>query len=208
MINEETVDTFAPKEEGPLHSSLLISDGPVIFNSNQSSCQQWEANKKTVRSVRISDTAVEYEAPAPLYLEDFVVLWYSADELAEFRSQAHDIVRHYQTNQMEPPRGLEIYSSNERLQYRWMTLQCIQSAFRKEMSEEKIASISRQCSACSSEIAVLQAVFDYAAVYFVSQEVLDRLPAISSIRSTFPFSMRKRRRSSEGNIPSTTRSKV
>lgn len=86
--------------------------------------------------------------------------------------------------------------SNKRRYHRRLTIQCIRSACRKGMSEEKLAEISRRCSAGSVQLAALQAIHDFVAVHHSEcpPGTFADLPPVSSIQPTFPFSMRKRQR--------------
>lgn len=202
LINDETIDASISKEWLPLHSV-----SPLETSMVSKCCAPLPAQKPLARSVRFSDQATEYKSYNPLLLEDYSRLWYSVEELHQFRVEVRGFVQDYRLNQSQLPRGLEIYSSGERLQHRWMTVQCIRSALRKGMNPDKVAAISRECSACSSEIGVLQAVYDYAAVYPIPESVLRDLPSLDSIPPTFPFAMRKRRQNGGDEQTSSSSSK-
>jgi hypothetical protein len=154
-------------------------------------------NSRT-RVVRFAETTTQLDSQIPLYCEDMKDLWYGPEELFHLRQQTRSIVLacRMQKN-ADFPRGTEILGSEHRLRHRRMTLQCIGSAARKGIIDEKLAEISRQCTAWSAEIAVLQAIRDFAAVYPVPDQVRRALPSkMFKSMPAFPFAMRKRRRES------------
>lgn len=189
-------------EKVPLHMTLeKCPPRPVPFHNASPLLDTTISSKSRRKLVRFTmDASIvlpnnEEKNNTLLWLseDDCATLWYSAEELFMMREQVRCAVAE-QTSEIG--RGMELYGSKERLQYRWLTLQCIHSACRRSMSSERIAAISKQCSAGSVQVALLQALHDYVAVYPVPYNVLD-LPPVSSILPTFPFVMRKRQRDSD-----------
>ena len=196
LINEETIDAIVTKERAHLHSHSLLETPALTSQPAYAVSFLFDTRNNKLssasRSVQFSDENREYMAPAPLMVEDFSSMWYSARELFGFRTEVRQAVQEYQTKERsELPRGMETYVSNARSQHRWMTVQCVRSAVRKGMNADMIATVSRRCSAWDSEIAVLQAIHDRAAVYFLPGRILRHLPSVASIKPTFPFAMRK-----------------
>ena len=140
--------------------------------------------------------------------EDCHDLWYSLHDLSVMRAEQErgrndSLDKKNKINHPVEQQELRRISSsssngesNKRHYHRKLTVQCIRSACRKGMSEEKIAEISRRCSAGCVQLAALQAIHDYVAVHHPEcpPEIFVDLPPLSSIQPTFPFSMRKRRR--------------
>lgn len=87
-------------------------------------------------------------------------------------------------------------NKDKRHYHRKLTIQCVRSAYRKGMTPEKVADVSRRCSAGCVQLAALQAIHDYVAVHYDNcpPEMFVDLPPLSSIQPTFPFAMRKRRK--------------
>ncbi len=180
---------MAVTEKVPLHHATF----PMHRQSHPSATSMpfFRSKLKHVRFAK--DSSFRMDNPhAVLSEHDCNTLWYSLQELFAMREEVRSAVQHQQGSNLT--RGMELYGSKERQHHRWLTIQCIRSACRKQMSHEKIAEISRQCSAGCVQVAILQAMHDYVAIYPVPPTLFLGLPPVSSIQPTFPFSMRKRRR--------------
>ena len=174
------------------------------------------------KSVRFAEKpTIVVENPLLLSEEDCRNLWYSLHDLSstamrtnnsEQQQEQQDEGEIHPLDKKNQPLELQKESrssageassscctsseSNKRRYHRRLTIQCIRSACRKGMSEEKLAEISRRCSAGSVQLAALQAIHDFVAVHHSEcpPGTFADLPPVSSIQPTFPFSMRKRQR--------------
>lgn len=177
-----------------------------IMLANQ---EQESASSTRTKTVRFAGKPVKIvENPLLLSEQDCRDLWYSFHDLSVMRGEheqegannALDDKKNGNSSldQKESRSSDELCceESHNRYYHRKLSIQCIRSAYRKGMSQEKVAEISRRCSAGCVKLAALQAIHDYVAVHHSDcpPEIFVDLPPISSIQPTFPFAMRKRRR--------------
>ena len=145
---------------------------------------------------------VATSCPGPLAFDEVKDLWYTQNDLVTFKYQAKSLAsairqqRHLPENRLleESVRGLE-HCTHERQKHRYMTIRCTLSAHRRGMEPEKTALVARKCTAWSEEIAFVQACRDFADVY--QPQMIALIPAVSS-PPEFPFVMKKKKRSADG----------
>lgn len=151
------------------------------------------SSKEVVVGQHSSSPAAGQPPPQPALLldvEDIEDLWYSEEDHLRQRQHIRAIAQTCRTHNYPFPRGLEVYGSDQRVRHRRMTLQCIRNASRNGLEAEQIAEISRRCSAWNAEIAVHQAIRDFASVYpipEVVQNAIDSSTNYDKVAPRFPF---------------------
>jgi hypothetical protein len=129
-------------------------------------------------------------------------IWYSDNELCEFKESVRDLCRGLRSNQTSAAssnkddsflRGLEHRINFDRLRHKVLSNRCILMAQGYVHSDDQLGDISRKCSEWSTEMAQLQATSDFCQVY--QPDMLHHVPEPSS-PPDFPFSMKSKKRRS------------
>ena len=142
-------------------------------------------SKKRVRFSSFNSSSESKQAK-----DDLKELWYSPHDLAAFKFEARKLSAALASGRKteESLRGFE-NSSLERLMYRHMTIQCVVSAHKKQMSPRQIAEMSRKCTQWNEEVAFFQACHDYCDVY--QPAALPSLPKVPTTAPQFPFQLKR-----------------
>jgi hypothetical protein len=114
--------------------------------------------------------------------EELETMWYQPKELHCFKLQVRDHI--LAISPSEEKRGLERYTL-ERSKNKQLAIKCTVLAYKKNMSEESIASVAKKCSSWFQKRAFLQACHDYFEVYH--PEMVSLVPPTSNTPPKLEF---------------------
>lgn len=175
-----TMIDYYPSSPVPVHPSpedcmkilQILGDSPI----KQQNDSQYNSNNASVRRRRVhfssEPATVVSESSDALDFADQV--WYKRSQINEFKTEARQLVLSTTSTKAylkdDRLRGLES-STMERRLHRHKTIQCVLSAYKKHMTQEDVAKISRVCATWNTQIAFVQACRDHYTVYPPNQQV-------------------------------------
>ena len=176
-----------------LHSENNILADPLPIDQGDEFVALELANflvERLKKRVSFSSTVGNSPTPNELAEEDLKNLWFSREDLAQFKYQSRRLSNAGVSDKkaFDSLRGLECNSLG-RLMHKHMTVQCIVSAYKKGMSPREIAAMARVCSNWNGEVALLQACHDYFDVH--QPNLASNFPRVPSTPPKFPFELKR-----------------
>ena len=167
------------ERQAPSRSSFSKAEEEAFLKALQ---MPQQAKRVRFSEARVVGTVTHHD---DLTTEEAQRIWWSANELNHFKTEARTLcrqLRQQQQEQQQPvqlPRGLEQRICCQRQKHRYLAIRCVLKAQQRSKSEDFVAMVSRKCTTWASDIARLEGQADYYNEYHPN--LVATLPKVSDI---------------------------